>query len=244
MTDRRGMDKRMTRQACRALLAWALVATGAAGTAGTAEAPADLLAQLTRAAAMHDFRVENGDQLSGPPVQQVGGSVHRQVQAMLRDFNYIADFDATGRLTKVRIVGRKRPAPPEPARHVVTTRRYGSHHLVQATLIGAIGATIPVPLLVDTGATTVVLPASTMRTLGLTADKLQDGWSQTANGRVPVKRATLDGIQIGSAMVRQVPVTFIADDRLGNHGLLGMSFLAHFQVTLDDANSQMILTPK
>ena len=37
-------------------------------------------------------------------------------------------------------------------------------------------------LVVDTGATTVVLPSSMIGPLGFAAEDLQDGWSETAGG--------------------------------------------------------------
>ena len=96
--------------------------------------------------------------------------------------------------------------------------------------------------MVDTGASTVVLPKSMIGQLGFAVDELRDGWTQTANGRVRVKTGTLRSVAVGSAMAQDVTVTFLEDKRLNGARLLGMSFLQRFRMTIDDANNRIILT--
>ena len=68
------------------------------------------------------------------------------------------------------------------------------------------------------------------------------GWAQTANGRVRAKTGTLHSVAVGNATARDVTVTFLEDKRLNGSRLLGMSFLQRFRMTIDDANSRIILT--
>ena len=95
--------------------------------------------------------------------------------------------------------------------------------------------------MVDTGASTVVLPQSMIGRLGFAVGELRDGWTQTANGRVRAKVGKLQSIAVGTAMAQDVTVTFLEDNRLNGAKLLGMSFLQRFRITIDDANRRIIL---
>ena len=146
------------------------------------------------------------------------------------------------------------PAPSSPAQYnaylappagdhayAIKTTRRGPHHHVEAALSGPNGYPQVLTLLIDTGATTVVLPASLSSALGFRREDLQDGWTQTANGRVPIKRGILASVKIGDATAENVEVSFIADELLGVQKILGMSFLRNFRMSLDDKNNELIL---
>ncbi len=120
----------------------------------------------------------------------------------------------------------------------------GAHHHVRAFIIGPNNQGRDVALLVDTGASTVVLPASMSTQLGFQPGNLQDGVTRTASDRVAVKLGVLKSVRVGEISVNDVKVTFISDDRLGNTMLLGMSFLGKFNVTIDDAHNALILLTK
>ena len=152
------------------------------------------------------------------------------------------------------------PAPPTPAAqynppaqynayltpagdhaYAIKTTRRGPHHHVEAVLSGPNGYPYTLSLLIDTGATTVVLPASLSSGMGFRREDLQDGWTQTANGRVPIKRGILASVKIGDATAENIEVSFIADELLGAQKILGMSFLRNFRMSLDDKNNELIL---
>ena len=80
-----------------------------------------------------------------------------------------------------------------------------------------------------------------MEALGFEPGALRPGTASTANGPVPIQLGTLKSVRVGRARVRDVAVGFIADDRIGDQRLLGMSFLNHFQVTFDDEANRLIL---
>lgn len=136
--------------------------------------------------------------------------------------------------------GYPTPAAADHSYAIKTTRR-GPHHHVEAVLSGPNGYPQVLSLLIDTGATTVVLPASLSASMGFRREGLQDGWTQTANGRVAIKRGVLAAVKVGDATAENVEVSFIADEQLGKQNILGMSFLRHFRVSLDDKNSELIL---
>ena len=96
-------------------------------------------------------------------------------------------------------------------------------------------------LMVDTGATRIVLPESMTRTLGFSDKDLKSGWTQTANGKVRTEQGILRSVQVGRAIVDDVAVNFVADEALGKNALLGMSFLGRFRITIDERNERLIL---
>ena len=89
---------------------------------------------------------------------------------------------------------------------------------------------------------TIVLPSSLIERLGFDADALADGIMETANRRVPGKKALLASAEIGGAVETDVAVTFIDDSRLGGIMLLGMSFLGRYRLTIDDVDNRITLS--
>jgi aspartyl protease family protein len=82
-----------------------------------------------------------------------------------------------------------------------------------------------VPVVIDTGTTTIALSAATARALGLrftAADYTES--VETANGTVRAARATLRAVSIGNVTVRDVMAVVLEGDVL-EQNLLGMSFL-------------------
>ena len=186
------------------------------------------------------------------PGQAVAGDLRHQLKRMLSGYNYVVIDNDAGGIEKVIILARGtgHAVYPDqsvihtvtaPGEHIISARRRGAHQLVNAVLVGPGQASQQVSLMVDTGASTVVLPKSMIGQLGFTVDELRDGWTQTANGRVRTKVGTLHSVAVGSATAQDVTVTFLDDSRLNGSRLLGMSFLQRFRMTIDDANNRIIL---
>ena len=189
------------------------------------------------------FRVEGSERLEPILVQPPSGDLLKQVRHWLEGYNYTMTLRKPGVIESVRILGA-RGAPysrQTSATTQVSTHRQGSHHVVEARLTGPSGSVKTLTLLIDTGASLLVLPASLERELGFTPETLQPGTSQTASGTEPVQIGHLTRVSLGHAEVADVEVAFLADDKLKGQQLLGMSFLRHFKVTLDDAASELIL---
>ena len=215
---------------------------------------ADLRGQLLDLADAHGFMVQGLGVVEAEADKAVGGDLHQQLKQILRSYSYIIVEDADGGITKVLILSREMSGGSDfddtpvvsnvitPGEYYIPTRHRGTHQIVEAVLVGPGQAPLTVSLMVDTGASTVVLPKSMIGQLGFTADELRDGWTQTANGRVRTRMGTLRSIDVGGATVRDVTVTFLDDSRLNGARLLGMSYLQHFRMTIDDANSRIILT--
>lgn len=102
-------------------------------------------------------------------------------------------------------------------------------------------------LIVDTGASMTVLStqiAIDLGILGTTDNELLT--VNTAGGSVQVNMNYLSSISVGTAQASNVAVALHDLPDIPEHieGLLGMSFLKHFLVTLDAEHARLILRPK
>jgi aspartyl protease family protein len=200
--------------------------------------------QLQNLAQTHQFRLEGLDRLNREPGRSVDGDVREQVQELLSDYNYVLIQGAGGRIERVSITSLKDPSAKPRFSPVVATTRYGSHHQVQARVTGPSGQAAEVTLLVDTGATTLVLPESMIETLGFDPASLRPAVSQTASDTVNIRIGTLASVQVGQVVAENVDVSFFPDQRLNGAMLLGMSFLNRYRFSLDDENSELTLIAK
>ncbi len=102
-------------------------------------------------------------------------------------------------------------------------------------------------LIVDTGASMTVLStniAIDLGILGTTDNELLT--VNTAGGSVQVNMNYLTSLTVGTAQAQHVAIAIhdLPDIPEQIEGLLGMSFLKHFLVTLDAEHAQLILRPK
>lgn len=203
--------------------------------------PPNLQTQVHELAVTHGFSVQGLDKLGDDPGKRVDGHPREQLNVLLSAFNHVLLADDSGDIDTVMITSRIRPdGPIRQGIHVKTTR-LGLQHAVRATLIGPAGNPQSLMLLVDTGATVIVLPQMMSKTLGFSDKDLRNGWSQTANGKVRTKQGILQSVQVGQAIVKDVAVNFVDDGALDGNALLGMSFLSRFRITIDDKNERLIL---
>lgn len=95
--------------------------------------------------------------------------------------------------------------------------------------------------LVDTGATSVVLPASEAQKVGIDYRKGKPGVINTANGQAPAYSINLDTITIGDITLHQVQATIVESGKLDTP-LLGMSFLGRMDMKFE--NQSLTLTKR
>jgi clan AA aspartic protease (TIGR02281 family) len=80
-------------------------------------------------------------------------------------------------------------------------------------------------MVIDTGATSVVLTYDTAKAIGLPLELLEyDVDVETASGRTKAARLTLDRLAIGKLVERSVPALVVQRGQMKTN-LLGMSFL-------------------
>ena len=97
----------------------------------------------------------------------------------------------------------------------------------------------PVRFMVDSGATTTAINATTARE----ADVEADGYPiilSTANGRIAAKRGVVRSLSVGPHSIENHPV--VVSERFGDVNVLGMNFLNSMQSWRVEAN-MMVLRP-
>ena len=125
----------------------------------------------------------------------------------------------------------------------VPITKIGGSMVVQVTLNDSVDA----HLIVDTGATMTVLSYDVGIELGLlSGSDVSLNTVNTAGGSVQVSMSNLESLQVGAAHVANVAVAIhdLPDGISGVSGLLGMSFLKNFKVTLDADQGFLRLLPK
>ena len=124
-------------------------------------------------------------------------------------------------------------SPASSAQSVTLSAGSGGHFMADGMVNG--GA---VRFVVDTGATTVALPASVAGRLGIDYRKGPHGISQTANGQAQVYIVKLDSVRIGSIELQNVDGVVIENGL--PVALLGMSFLNRVELKQDSGRMTMI----
>jgi clan AA aspartic protease (TIGR02281 family) len=96
----------------------------------------------------------------------------------------------------------------------------------------------------DTGATLMTISESFARKLGLEPSELPQITTVVADGRkVESGIAVLSSVMVGTATVNEVEVIILPDSPMEQQdGLLGMSFLKHFSISINGANGELELT--
>ena len=125
----------------------------------------------------------------------------------------------------------------------VPLKKMGGSFIVQVTLNQERKA----QLIVDTGASMTVLSIDTAIDLGILGTTDNELLTvNTAGGSVQVNTNYLSSLRVGNAQATKVAVAIHDLPDLPDHieGLLGMSFLKHFLVTLDPDQARLILRPK
>ncbi len=108
----------------------------------------------------------------------------------------------------------------DPASAVNIPRGQGGEFAIHARING-----VAAPMVVDTGATSVVLTYETAKAIGLPLEVLEyDVDVETAAGRTKAARLTLDRLAIGRLVERAVPALVVPRGQMKSN-LLGMSFL-------------------
>jgi len=97
----------------------------------------------------------------------------------------------------------------------------------------------PVRFMVDSGATTTAINATTAKEAGVEADGYPIILS-TANGRIAAKRGVVRSLSVGPHSIENHPV--VVSERFGDVNVLGMNFLNSMQSWRVEGN-MMVLQP-
>ena len=113
---------------------------------------------------------------------------------------------------------RQRSLEPAPAVHIA--RGKAGEFALHAKING-----VKAPMVIDTGATSVVLTWETAKAIGLPIEMLEYNVDvETAGGHTKAARLTLDRLAVGKLVEKSVPALVVQRGQMKTN-LLGMSFL-------------------
>ncbi|PZA12663.1 TIGR02281 family clan AA aspartic protease [Rhodopseudomonas palustris] len=128
--------------------------------------------------------------------------------------------DAMSTMLKKRVAAATAAAEAAKARTVEIPRGTGGEFRVVAKVNG-----VSAPMVIDTGATSVVLTYETAKAAGLPLELLTFNVElETAGGHTRAARLSLDSLAIGKLVERSVPALVVPRGQMKTN-LLGMSFL-------------------
>jgi clan AA aspartic protease (TIGR02281 family) len=123
--------------------------------------------------------------------------------------------------------------------YVVPLRRVGNTMTTEVVLNGV----LKLSLMVDTGASLTLLSTATAKRLALNLEDTTVLPLRSVSGIFLAPLTKLNSLAVGNATVRDVDVVVYDMSSGTEDGLLGMSFLDNFQVTIDATKGQMTLSP-
>jgi clan AA aspartic protease (TIGR02281 family) len=193
-------------------------------------------------AAASDIRYDWGDaqaltpqsgmapQAGGSQLYQLGGILFAVVQP-----GRLGVTEQPGRRGASQQPGQSGAAPDHPMHDPIPPGERLRPIIVEALL----NRQVSVPLMLDTGATYTVLTRQTADDLGITRlARLPKHSFLTPGGPVQSPVTTLKSIRVGAAEAQNVAVAIDTEGYLPL-GLLGMTFMRHFKVTVDQAQGQV-----
>jgi clan AA aspartic protease (TIGR02281 family) len=98
--------------------------------------------------------------------------------------------------------------------------------------------------ILDTGATYTTISRKMAKELGLDLTNTQKISITTANGELQVPKVQLKTVTVNNIQAQNVEATVMDfEESSAFSGLLGLSFIQHFKLTLDPENGQMVFEP-
>jgi clan AA aspartic protease (TIGR02281 family) len=177
-----------------------------------------------------DGRVHFSDTLAGVPPEY-----RHRIEEKASLTSTPRSDPAPPRVTPERLSISPAPAPPS---YTVPLRRDGNAMLVEALVSG----TVRTRLLLDTGAEFTVLSTAAARRLALNLGSAAVIPLRSASGIFFAPMLKVQSIAVGDAAAYDVEV-IVHDATPGLDGLLGMSFLDNFLVTISPGDERLMLTP-
>ena len=102
-----------------------------------------------------------GSTLADPARHSLGVQAeYNKDKSLLEDYNFVVIAPSPGKIEKIIITSLKQPPDKRYVSPYVVTTHVGAQHRVQAVITGPNNQDLDVELVVDTGSSTVVLPAS------------------------------------------------------------------------------------
>ena len=128
-----------------------------------------------------------------------------------------------------------------PKKTVLNTQTQHNHHFIEVAFTGPTDIRIETQLMLDTGASFIVLPMHMMEELDISDEDMARRPLQTANGVIESFVTKLPLLEIGNEKIHDVEVAFVEDGSMGGLKLLGMSALKDYKMTIDNQNETLTL---
>ena len=109
------------------------------------------------------------------------------------------------------------------------------------TVQASVNGSPPRTFILDTGATWTVLSAQFARDLGLRDEDGVVVVVETAAGPRSARHLAVDEIRVQGVVANRVPIAILPETPEGTAGLLGLSFLSRFKLTVDPAAGEVRL---
>jgi aspartyl protease family protein len=198
-----------------------------AATFGARAADVALIGMLGETAAV--FAVDGGE----PKAVKVGQKWRGISLISVERDQATVEIDGKQRVLKIGQHHRSTGTASSDRQSVTLAADPRGHFVSQGSINGN-----PVRFLVDTGATSVALPAAEAQRLGIDYRKGERGFTSTAGGLVQVYRVRFDSVKLGSIELSGVDGIVIEQGL--DIALLGMSFLNRVEMKRD--GHTMVLT--
>ncbi|MBY0450660.1 MAG: TIGR02281 family clan AA aspartic protease [Cyanobacteria bacterium] len=165
--------------------------------------------------------------------------VHYQFVMDHCDETRLVDYAAT-RVRDIQKTALAGISSPVKTAGVVALKQFSNALLVEATMNEKVAGTF----IVDTGATYTSISREMADALGLDLTHAERVPITTANGRIEVPKVMLKTLSVNGVEAHNVEVT-VLDLRKGASfsGLLGLSFIKQFRLTIDPQLGQLIFQP-
>jgi clan AA aspartic protease (TIGR02281 family) len=145
-----------------------------------------------------------------------------------------------GKNIRVKTLRQHSSSSREPKEFIIPFEPSGQGMLVHVM----INNYIPARMLVDTGATAIKINVNLLKQLNqdIPEDRRR-GYVSTAGGVIKAEEVFIERIDVGGAVKENVRAIYMHEsyDDVYFDGLLGMSFLSDFQMTVDYKNNQIHL---
>ena len=207
-------------------------------------------------AGQHRFTVVGAHRLGDAAGQLIDAGLDEQLRTLLAGWSYVYSEGDAGAPARLVVIGPKGAAPviavPATANddgvgsgdhQVIALQPDGSHLTVPAALRGPAGREVTLPLIVATGASSVVLPKSLVERLGFSSEALAPIRIRTASGDAEGLHGRLSGFTFGKDSLDDVDVVFVDNPEMGSTGLLGMSVLGRYNFRIDTEQNQLVVQP-
>lgn len=168
---------------------------------------------------------------------RLGETLYRQGRyaEALTQLNYAVQLDASLHDELQALMNNARARLQTPDRVIVPLTSDGNAYYIDAVIDGA-----PRRLLLDTGASFTAVSTALAQELGFRvppdAPRVR---LTTANGVIMAPMITVDSVGVNGATVANLDVVVI--DNMNGNGLLGLNFLNHFNIDIDQVNAEMTL---